>query len=85
MDDFGVQYFSKADAQHLITSLQEKYVVTTDFTKKNFCGLDKIWNYTHGYVDVSMNNFVQKTLKKLQHIPSKSKQNAPHQGVAVNQ
>ena len=79
VDDFGVQYFSKEDADHLIAALQEKYIVTTDFTGKNFCGLDIVWNYTHGYVDISMNNFVEKTLKKLQHKPATRKQHAPHQ------
>ena len=65
VDDFGVQHFSKADAKHLIQALQEKYIVTTDFTGKNFCGLDITWNYANGYVNIAMNKFVQKTLKKL--------------------
>ena len=34
VDNFGVQYFTKDDAHHLIKSLQEKYIVTTDFTGK---------------------------------------------------
>ena len=32
VDDFGVQFFSKEDANHLIQALQHKYIVTTDFT-----------------------------------------------------
>ena len=51
----------------------------TNFTGKNFCGLDITWNYANGYVDIAMNKFVQKTLKKLQHQPSTRKQHAPHQ------
>ena len=38
VDDFSVQYFCKEDADHLIKVLQEKYIVTTDFTGKKFCG-----------------------------------------------
>ena len=79
VDDFGVQYFSKGDAIHLIQALQEKYIFTTDFTGKLFCGLDITWNYTHGYVDITMNDFVRKTLQKLQYQPAKQKQHAPHQ------
>ena len=79
VDDFGVQYFSKDDANHLIASLQEKYIVTTDFSGTNFCGLDIIWDYTNGWVDISMNKFVTKTLRKLLHSPSPRKQHAPHQ------
>ena len=78
VDDFGVQNFSKDDATHLIQALQEKYIVTTDFSGKNFYGLDITWNYTNGYVDITMDKFVLKTLKKLQHQPSTKKQYAPH-------
>ena len=63
VDDFGVQSFSKDDANHLIEALLEKYIITTDFTGKSFRGLDLVWNYVHGWVDISMNNFIQKTLK----------------------
>ena len=78
VDDFGVQYFSNDDIQHLIGSLQQKYIVTTDFKGQKFCWLDLIWNYTNGWVDVSMNNYVFKTLKKLIHTPPSRKQHAPH-------
>ena len=30
IDDFGVKYFNKEDAEHLISSLQEKYEITID-------------------------------------------------------
>ena len=44
VDDFGVQYFNRKDAQHLIDFLQHKYIVPTDFTGKKFCGLDIVWD-----------------------------------------
>ena len=78
MDDFGVQYFSKDDANHLIHVLQQKYIVTTDFKGKNFCGLDLTWDYVNGWVDIAMDGFVQKTLKKLLFQPANRKQHAPH-------
>ena len=79
VDGFGVQYFSKEDTTHLIQAPQEIIFNSTDFTGKKFCGLDITCNYTHGYVDITMNNFVRKTLQKLQHQPTKRKQHAPHQ------
>ena len=79
VDDFGVQYFCKEDANHLINALQQKYIVTTDFTGRNFCGLDITWDYVNGWVDIAMKGFVQKTLKKLLFTPSRKRQNAPHQ------
>ena len=65
VDDFGIQYFSKDDIDHLLRAFQTKYTITKDFTGKKFCGLDLRWNYTNGWVDVSMDNFVTKTLVKL--------------------
>ena len=32
VDDFGIKYRHKKDADHLISSLQEKYEVTQDWT-----------------------------------------------------
>ena len=78
VDDFGVQYFNKKDAEHLINTLQHKYVVTTDFNGKTFCGLDIEWDYVNGWVDISMNNYVKHTLKKLQHASSHRAQHVPH-------
>ena len=73
-----MQYFNKKDAEHLINTLQHKYVVTTDFNGKTFCGLDIEWDYVNGWVDISMNNYVKHTLKKLQHASSHRAQHVPH-------
>ena len=45
VDDFGVKYYSKADAQHLLDSLSENYTHTVDWQGQNFCGLRLEWNY----------------------------------------
>ena len=39
IDDFDVKYFDKTDINHLITSLQHNYKLSTDFTGRNYCGL----------------------------------------------
>jgi hypothetical protein len=33
VDDFGIKYFSKADAEHLFSALRDKYTITTDWSK----------------------------------------------------
>ena len=72
VDDFGVKYTSKADVQYLINALQENYDITIDWSGQAFYSLDLKLNYVQGYVDISMRNFVIKTLQKLQHaFPSK--------------
>ena len=58
VDDFGVKYFSKDDANHLLSALQELYGVTVDWEGKNFCGLTFNWNYDKRYVDISMPQYV---------------------------
>ena len=42
VDDFGIKYHSKEDAEHLIQSLQKHYDVTIDYAGKDFCGLNPI-------------------------------------------
>ena len=78
VDDFGVQYFSDSDAQHLISALKAKYDITVDKKGENFCGLNLKWNYTHGYVDISMPQYVQNTLRKLNYKTTIKRQLAPH-------
>ena len=68
VDDFGVKYFNKDDANHLIAALQHNYQVKTDWTGKHFCGLTFDWKYHQGYVDVSMPGYIQRLLAKLQHL-----------------
>ena len=78
VDDFSVKYFSKQDANHLLQVLKEHYTVSVDWTGKNYCGLTFNWEYEKGYVDVSMPGYVEKTLKRLQHVKPSSPQYSPH-------
>ena len=82
VDDFGIKYFSKADAQHLLNAIGTKYKYTVDWTGCNYCGLTFKWCYEKGYVDISMPGYVKKALSRLNHSLSKSPQLSPHQHVA---
>jgi hypothetical protein len=79
VDDFGIKYFSKADADHLFSALHDKYALTKDWTGESYLGLTLKWNYPAGYVDISMPDYVSKALAKFQHEHPKSAQHAPHQ------
>ena len=80
VDDFGIKYFSKDDADHLITSLRTSgYTVTTDWDGKNYCGLYLDWHYDKGYVDISMPDYVLNALKKFRHQFPLRPCHAPHQ------
>ena len=78
VDDFGIKYYSKEDADHLITSLEKHYKCTKDWNGNNYCGLTFDWHYDDGYVDVAMPQYVPKSLKRLQHVPNIYPQYSPH-------
>ena len=78
VDDFGVQYFSLEDANHLINALKESYECTIDWEGRHYCGLTFDWNYKQGYVDVSMPGYVPKALEKFGHPAPSKPQYAPH-------
>mmetsp|Transcript_16468 Transcript_16468/g.23423 ORF Transcript_16468/g.23423 Transcript_16468/m.23423 type:complete len:160 (-) Transcript_16468:159-638(-) len=78
VDDFGVKYYSKADADHLINALAQDYKLTVDWTGSDFCGLNFDWNYDNKFVDVSMPKYLDNVLACFNHkIPHKP-QYSPH-------
>ena len=83
VDDFGIKYWSEDDKQHLLHALRKNFKITTDLQGKNYCGLQLDWNYKLGYVDISMPEYVWKSLKRLQHKPSVYPQFSPHQHVPI--
>ena len=79
VDDFGVKYFSKDDANHLLTSLRSSgFTVSTDWQGQNYCGLKLDWNYAKGYVDISMPDYILNALLKFQHKSPSRPCHAPH-------
>ena len=48
VEKFGIKYFSQEDADHLLSSLQNHYKVTTDWTGRYYCGLTIVWTYNKG-------------------------------------
>ena len=78
VDDFGVKYYTKEDAHHLINALKQGYPTSVDWEGKNYCGYTFDWNYEKGYVDVSMPTYIPKMLKKFNHSVPTKPQRAPH-------
>jgi hypothetical protein len=80
VNDFGIKYFCKDDADHLFSALHDdKYELTKDWTGTSYLGLTLKWNYDAGCVDISMPTYVSKALARFQHTHPKSAQHAPHQ------
>jgi len=78
VDDFGIKYFNKDDANQLFSALQDNYSITIDWSGDSYLGLTINWNYENGYVDISIPDFVPKALAKFKHPQPHIPQHAPH-------
>ena len=78
VDNFGVHYFSKDDADHLIDAIRATCECSIDWEGTKYCGLTLAWNYRKEYVDISMPVYVKKALNKFNHKPPKGPEHAPH-------
>ena len=77
VDDFGVKYFTKDDANNLLAYLKNHYSISTDWEGYNCLDLKIYWNYSEEYVDISMPEYVKKALDTLKH-PKPEYPNIPH-------
>ena len=77
VDDFGVKYINKDDAQHLIDSLATYYPITIDWTGDRYCGVYLKWDYTNRSVTLSIPDYVNAALHEFQHPQPKRPYHAP--------
>jgi hypothetical protein len=78
VDDFAVAYVGKEHADHLLSILARDYVVATDWTGTQYCGLTLQWDYTARTVDISMPGYVSKALQRFSHPTPTRPENSPH-------
>ena len=62
VDDFGVKYVGGRHLGHLINALRDQYKITVDLTGNSYLGMTIDWNYAQGYVNISMPDYVCKSL-----------------------
>ena len=48
VDNFGIKFFAKDDATHLLDALRENYSITVDPSGSKYCGLTIKCNYPGG-------------------------------------
>ncbi|KAL7530049.1 hypothetical protein ACHAXR_003282 [Thalassiosira sp. AJA248-18] len=58
VDDFGIKYFGKENANYLIDVLEKYYEMEVDWGGTLYCGVTLDWHYDEGYVDISMPGYV---------------------------
>ena len=78
VDDLGVKYIGKENADHLIQALQNLYTISIDWTGSLFFGITIDWDYSACTCDISMLKYLQTALRKFQHPAPKRPQHAPH-------
>ena len=82
VDDFGVRYMDKKGSDHLISSLQEIYEVTKDWTGGIYCRIKLKCNHKARQLDISIPGYVKDALHKFQHPAPTRPQHTPHQWAA---
>ena len=69
VDDFGVKYVGKENAEHLLNTIRKYYKCSCDWDGKRYCGLTIKWDYAGQKVHLSMPTYVKKALQRFQHPP----------------
>jgi hypothetical protein len=77
-DKFGVKFVSKADIDHLISSLKQTYKLTKDRRGNLYCGIKLNWDYVNRTVDISMPSYIKKKLQEYTHVTAKKIQTCPY-------
>jgi hypothetical protein len=78
VDDFGVKYVGKENADHLISVLQEHYAIDIDWEGTRYIGLTLDWDYDQRKVHLSMPGYISKALSRFAHEPPSKPQHQPH-------
>ena len=59
VDDFGVKYTRRKDAEHLLRILETEFTeVSTDWEGALYCGITLEWNYKERWLDISMPGYI---------------------------
>ena len=77
VDDFGVKYVNKEDAEHLMSVIQQDYDVTEDWEGERYIGMHLRWDYKGRKVHLAMPGYVEKALREFLHEHPRRKQYSP--------
>ena len=78
VDDFGVKYVRKNNADHLIAPLKGKYKISEDWTGSLYCGIDMDCNYIACTLDFGMPGYIKTQLQRYEHRKPTHPQHSPH-------
>jgi hypothetical protein len=78
VDNFGVKYINKEDADHLVASIKSTYTLSEDWTGNLYCGIALDWDYVNWTVDISMPGYIKKKLQEYKHVKTGKIQTTPY-------
>ena len=78
VDDFGIRYTNRDDADHFIATLRQSYDVSLDWTGSRYCGLTLEWDYENRTCDMSMPGYIERALQRFKHIAAPKAEHSPH-------
>ena len=78
VDNFGVKYVGKENADHLIQAFSKMYTISTDCTGARYCGLTLYWDYAQQTCNISMLDYITVALHKFQNTTPACHQDSPH-------
>jgi hypothetical protein len=67
VDNFGVKYTAKEDADHLMNTLKALYSVSEDWDGARYCSLTIAWDYKDCTVDISIPGYIERALQRFEH------------------
>lgn len=68
VDNFGIKYINKADADHLIATLEQHYELYLNWKGALFCGISLDWDYNAHTVCLSMPGYVDQALHQFENV-----------------
>ena len=68
VDDFGVEYVGKKNADHLATVLKKYHNITEDWEGKKNAGVDLKWDYEKSTCMANMDGYILDLRNKYQNL-----------------
>jgi hypothetical protein len=82
VDNFGIKYTDRRNAEHLLNALRDAYKVSVDWDGERYCGLILKWDYKRRYCDISMPGYIERALARFDHPKPKRPQDNPFKYIA---
>ena len=79
IDNCGIEYVGEQHIQHLLDTLKEHYMVTTDWEVNKYVGIDLEWDYKSHTCRLTMENYIRQLLIRYGYPAPRKSQQSPHQ------